>query len=341
VTEEKTKQTAAPAGVGPREPEDGKHDGAREPSAEIEIRPAISGFFEEPKASASAFFKVLRTHGVKRFSPSDQADAVELMEKMDPEGERLWILMSQASLPEPVDAWIWGAAQKRLTTKLGDAFDPQELDKQAILKSLTKGLSEGLRTEDKEKKKGAENWLRIGLCWLAEKRSLQAWQIAEGLLSLLFPEGKSASRLAIRAIQKGKSTEFRLAIAMAGLGHDMVKAAEGDRDRERQISAGLRDRLADTRSTLERFQAELARLQGELEQRNFKLAEVEATLAAERQHWGHDLSETKAGQRVLLGERIGPLLQDAVDALEIEPSAPNLALKRIKAVLSIIEEAKA
>ncbi len=292
-------------------------------------------------STASAFFKVLRTHGVKRFSPSDQADAVELMEKMDPEGERLWTLMSQASLPEPVDAWIWGAAQKRLTTKLGDAFDPQELDKQAILKSLTKGLSEGLRTEDKEKKKGAENWLRIGLCWLAEKRSLQAWQIAEGLLSLLFPEGKSASRLAIRAIQKGKSTEFRLAIAMAGLGHDMVKAAEGDRDRERQISAGLRDRLADTRSTLERFQAELARLQGELEQRNFKLAEVEATLAAERQHWGHDLSETKAGQRVLLGERIGPLLQDAVDALEIEPSAPNLALKRIKAVLSIIEEAKA
>ncbi|MBG0793203.1 hypothetical protein IYY11_07385 [Methylocystis sp. H62] len=184
------------------------------------------------------------------------------------------------------------------------------------------------------------NWLRIGVCWLVEKRSLQAWQTAEALLSILFPEGKSASRLAIRAIQKGKSTEFRLAVAMTGLAHELVSAAQEDRDRERQISAGLRDRLAETRSKLERLQAELTLSKRELEQRIFKLAEVETTLAAERQHWGHDLSEAKAGQRVLLSERIGPLLQDAVDALEIEPSAPSLALKRMKAVLSIIEEAK-
>lgn len=341
MTDDKTEQTPPPGRSEHREPEKGMRGGSTEQSLEFEIRPIISGFFEEPRASASAFFKVLRAHEVKRFTAADQADAEKLMEEMDPDGERLWALMSQASLPEPVDAWIWGAAQKRMAAKLGELFDPQELDKQAILKSLAKGLSKGLRTEDKEKRRRAENWLRIGLCWLAEKRSLQPWEIAEGLLPILFPESKSASRVATRAIQKGKATEFRQAIAVAGLAHDMVKAAERDRDQERLISAGLRDRLADTRSTLERLQAELAGARNELEQRNSKLAEVEATLAAERQHWGHDLSETRAEQRVLLGERIEPLLQDAVDALEIEPSAPNLALKRIKAVLSTIEGAKA
>ena len=56
--------------------------------------------------------------------------------------------------------------------------------------------------------------------------------------------------------------------------------------------------------------------------------------------WGHDLSETKAEQRVLLRERVAPLLSDAIDALEIDPAAPHIALKRLKTVLSIIDEAK-
>jgi hypothetical protein len=63
-------------------------------------------------------------------------------------------------------------------------------------------------------------------------------------------------------------------------------------------------------------------------------------LETERHHWGHDLSETKAGQRVLLRERVAPLLSDAIDALEIDPAAPQIALKRLKTVLSIIEEAR-
>ncbi|MEW9305462.1 hypothetical protein [Labrys neptuniae] len=341
MTEEKTEQTSLPVHLARREPKNGRSDGEREVSIDFEIRPTISGFFEEPRATATAFFKILHAHEVKRFSMADRAGVEDLIEKMDVDGERLWSLMSQAYVPEPVDAWIWEAAQRRLTTMLGELFDPQEFDKQVILKSLAQGLSDGLASENKETRKGALNWLRIGLCWLSEKRSLQAWQIAEGLLPILFPDGKSASRLATRAIQKGKITEFRVAIAMAGLAHDMVKVTEEERGRERAISASLRDRLADTRSSLDRLQAELARVQNELEQQNAKLAEVEATLAAERQHWGHDLSETRAEQRVLLGERIEPLLQDAVDALEIEPSAPSLALKRIKAVLSTIEEAKA
>ena len=70
-----------------------------------------------------------------------------------------------------------------------------------------------------------------------------------------------------------------------------------------------------------------------------KLQDVQSLLENERHHWGHDLSETKAGQRVLLGERVAPLLSDAIDALEIEPPVPSIALKRVKAVLKVIEEA--
>ena len=50
------------------------------------------------------------------------------------------------------------------------------------------------------------------------------------------------------------------------------------------------------------------------------------------------MAETKAEQKVLLEERIGPLLEDAVDASEIETPAPEIALRRIKVALSAEEK---
>ena len=87
------------------------------------------------------------------------------------------------------------------------------------------------------------------------------------------------------------------------------------------------------------LEADLAALRADLARKEAALKSVETQLENERHHWGHDLSETKAGQRILLGERVAPLLSDAIDALEIEPPAQSVALKRIKAVLKVIDEA--
>jgi len=288
-----------------------------------------------------AFFKVLRTLDIKRFAQGDEAHAVGLMEKMDPTGDRLWGLMSQGSLPESVDRWIWGAAQQRLKSVLGEDFDPQDHDADRILKSLRDRLAPIVKSEDKIESKSAENWLRLGICWLVEKRSLPPWGIAERMLPYLFVDPMAAARLSKRALQRGKPNEFRLAISMAGLGQEMVKTAQSERDSERLSAADLRHRLADARSTIERLHAEAEALRAELDQKVKRLVVIEAQLTAERQHWGHDLTEAKAEQKVLLGERVAPLLSDAIDALEIEPSAPGVALRRLKAILSIIGEAKA
>ena len=310
------------------------------PEEEIQISPTISAYFQEPKATVPAFFKVLRTHDIKRFTQSDEARAVDLMEKMDPTGDRLWGLMSQGSLPDSVNRWIWGAAQQRLKSILGEAFDPQDHDADRILKSLQERLAPLVKSEGKIESKTAENWLRLGICWLVEKRSLAPWGIAERMRPYLFVDSAAAARVSRRALQRGKPNEFRLAIAMAGLGEEMVKAAQSERDSEKLSAADLRHRLADARSTIEQLQTEAAALHAELGQQSKSLEALEVQLTAERQHWGHGLTETKAKQKVLLGERVAPLLSDAIDALEIEPSAPSVALRRLKAVLSIIGEAK-
>jgi len=307
---------------------------------EVEIPPTLLGYFGEDRASPSAFFKVLRKNEVKRFRPADQEAAARLMLSKDPEAERLWSLMGQASPPEPVDAWVWGAAQSRLKEQLGEAFDPQDHDAGRIFKSVLREISAGLGSEKKEDKRRAENILRIAICWLVEKRSLKTWQVAEQLPPVFFKDLKAATRVAQRAVQRGRLGELRLAAAMAALGEHMVKVAEEEQSRERNISNDLRHRLDDANRKIDNLRTELEDPKRSISERDTAIAKLEQTHAAERHHWGHDLTETKAEQKVLLGERLGPLLADAIDALEIDPPAPGTALRRVKAALSVINEAK-
>jgi len=75
--------------------------------------------------------------------------------------------------------------------------------------------------------------------------------------------------------------------------------------------------------------SEIATLEAELQK-------VQTQLENERYHWGYDLSSAKAGHRILLKERIKPLLEDAVDAIEID--VPSVALRRVKSALKVIAE---
>lgn len=303
---------------------------------EIEIEPTLIGYFKDERASPSAFFKVLRKHGVTRFQQSDRAAAEKIMTYEDPEGERLWALMAYASLPDSVDIWIWSAALARLKEKFGDAFNPGENNTRRILKTVLTELRVALGSEKKEERKHAETWLRITVCWLMEKRNLSAWQVAQDLQTALMVK----SSMAQEVLQKGKSRELQIAVAMAGLGDELVKSANEDRNKERNISADLRHSLHIARTEIERLRTDLVDARQAIAEHEKSFSELEKRLSNERQHWGHDLTETKAEQKVLLGERLGPLLNDAIDALEIDPPEPGIALRRMKAAASVIEEAK-
>ena len=340
VTERKEKPGTETEITNTEKPAEGPERAQDASSDEVEIPPTLVGYFGEDRASPSAFFKVLRKNDVKRFRSAEQEAVAKLMATKDTEMERLWGLMAQASLPDPVDAWVWGAAQSRLREKLGEAFDTQDHDAGRIFKSVLRELSLGLSSEKKEEKKRAENLLRVTICWLVEKRSFKTWQVAEQVYPFLFRDLKAATRVAQRAIQKGKPGEFRVAAAVAALGAQMVKAAEDEQIRERNISNDLRYRLDDANRKIEKLRSDLEDAKKTISDQEIKIAQLEQTLAAERHHWGHDLTETKAEQKVLLGERLGPLLADAIDALEIEPPAPGIALRRVKAAMSVIEEAK-
>ena len=55
---------------------------------------------------------------------------------------------------------------------------------------------------------------------------------------------------------------------------------------------------------------------------------VESTATQEYFDWEH-------ADHVLLRERLAPLLKDAIDALEIDPPAPGVSLRRIQTALLV------
>lgn len=306
-------------------------------SEEKEISPEISAFFVDPKVSPTAFFKAIKSEKVKRFKKDDE-ERVQTALAAGFSGERLWALMSQANLPEAVERWIWPVAQDQLKSTVGPDFNPLDTNPVQILESIRRALTPRLNSKDKAEIKAAENWLRIGICWLVEKRSIDIWTIAEVISATFFNDSKKARAAVKRAISKGSIKEFRLSVANVRLGNDIVARSKSELAEERRISNSLRINLTDAEKKIEALEADLSDLRAELTQKEEALKSVETQLENGRHHWGHDLSETKARQRVLLSERVAPLLSDAIDALEINPPAQSVALKRIKAVLTIIEE---
>lgn len=306
------------------------------PSEEAAL--TLSAYFGAAKVPPASFFKALRTAKIKYFTQSDEAQAFELMEKNDPNGDRLWMLISQSKLPEAIDRWIWKASQDRLKAVVGANFDPLNHDAAQILKVLIEFAGPDLGAKEKDKRRKAENWLRVGTCWLVEKRSLDAWLIADQISSTLFKKQNDAKKVAVRMLQKGKWSEFRHAVAVAGLARATIENAQQQRDEERRAVSSLRLQLDAARSEINDLLLKLSALQEEMGIASDEFAKVKLQLETERQHWGHDLAELKAGHQAFR-ERIRRLLSDAIDALEIDPPAPDVALRRLKNVISIMDGA--
>ena len=333
--DQKAERTTEVAGAKPvSAPADPKS--VKDASAESNVQPEIALFLADPKVSPSAFFKAVKK--VKRFKKDDEERAQAVLSE-DLSGERLWALMSQSSLPAAVDLWIWPVVLAQLKNAVGKDFNPLDSNPAQVLQSLRRAFAPRLESKEQVERKVAENWLRIGICWLTEKKSIDFGIIAEVISATYFKDAKKARYEVKRAIGKGSIKEFKLSIANIRLGNDNVARAKSDLAEERHISNDLRTDLTDAEKKIKDQKTELATLRTQLSEKNAELKNVQTQLENERHHWGHDLSETKAGQRVLLGERVAPLLSDAIDALEIEPPVPSIALKRVKTVLKVIEEA--
>jgi hypothetical protein len=310
---------------------------AKKHAAKI-IEPTLANYFAEAKISAPAFLKALRLAKITRFDHSDQAKAAELMGANDPAGERLWALLVQARLPEPVEHWIWPAIQLRMRVAIGGSFDPTLGDAAEVFNGAIEALSANLKSQEKTERKRAEMWLRICLTWLLSRRGLEPWFALSRLRTVFFRRRADAVSSSDVALKRGRLIELKQAVGVAYLADTLVDEARRMSEAERQTATQWRDKFNHAVEEADRLKSELTQQREKAAQYERELAEAKSRLEAEKHHRGHAISQVHVGLKVLLNNRLGPLVSDAIDALEIDEPALSVALRRLKSINSILDE---
>lgn len=312
----------------------------KQPVAKVQLPPpSLATYFGEAPVPVRTFFKAVKTAKLRRFEESDEQTASSLMPQNDFDGARLLALVSQSDIPEAVDHWVWVAVQNILRNEVAGNFDPLSRDPLTVLKSLHRQLSTGIQGKEKAAKRKNENLLRTGVTWLLKKRALDPWDALNELRVIFFPEGQGATRHSKRILTQGKSQEIKTAAAISGLVHEKVRAAQSERDEERRQKSSLQDIISRLEKEKTLVTEELRGTEEKSAALALELAALKQKLNDQQQHWGHDMADIKAKQNSLLRDRLAPLLKDAQDALEIEPPAPQVALKRIRSTIAAIGDA--
>lgn len=323
----------------PKTPNETEQDGLKPgPSADLVV-PTLATYFGPTPVSATAFLKAVRAGKVRRFTDDDTIAASQLSTLNDNDGRRLCALVLQPQLPDAVNRWAWVAVQQKLKSEVPDAFGILEHDAAATFRLIYERVGTLIQSTEKGQRKYGETLLRLSLAWLISQRSFDLWNALEQLRPTFFREPSAAVKATRRILTRGKVGEIKDASGIAGLAQEMVRSALAQRDDERRGQAQLQAKLHGAQSEIVVLKSRIDLIEIERETLSEQLAAANLQLEQSKQHWGHDMVAIKAQQNVLLRERLAPLLKDSLDALEIDPPAPQIALKRLRTALSSIEGA--
>lgn len=302
------------------------------------VTPTLSTYFGAIPVSVSAFLKAVKSAQIGSFSDADIGDASKFMIENDPDCARILALVSQPNLPEAVERCIWQMVQTRLKLEVPAAFEGHEADVGAAFRLLHDSLNSSLQSREKTDRRKGENFLRLGLSWLTLKRSLDPWTALDLLKSTFYRDSAAANRSARRILARGKIAEIKNASGIAALAHEKVKIAQARREEELQRSIRLQAQLDASQKRAQDLESKLENSEATRREKGEQLLAAQRQLEEFRQHTGHDMDAVRSQHRVLLTQKLLPLLNDAIDALEIVPAAPSIALSRVKSALLSINE---
>ncbi len=330
--------TEAPATAKVRRNTKGGDDSSAE---EVVVSPTLATYFGTSPVPAAAFVKAVRTGKVRRFTEADIQEASALIASTDAHGRRLLALASLSKLPDAIERWVWVAVQQRIRAVLPSDFDPLQADAvetyDTLLRQISSSISSG---EDKDQREVGETLLRLCLVWLVSRRSLDNWTAFEKLKATFFKDDVAAAKAARKVLTRGKIADISNASAVAGLARETIREARSEAEIEKRRQATLQSQLNAAHIAIAEIRGEVERVSRERDSLVQQLQEVKAQFEQSRQHSGHDITDLKTRQNALLQERVVPMVSDAIDALEMDPPAPDIAVRRLKLALSSIETEK-
>lgn len=303
------------------------------------VQPTLATYFGKEPVPATAFVKSIRAAKVHRFTDEDVAAAVALSATTDPDGAKLLALATAPGLPKAIERWLWPAAMALLRNKVPAAFEAGDTDADSTFRRIHRDLAPGLGGGDEVPQQRSETLLLLALVWLGTQRSLDVSGVLDALRDT-FPQNEKSVREAVRkGLVSGKLSEVKRTAAVATLIGQTARDSKIALEMERQRRASVEERLESARARVSEVTAERDSIANSRDELAAELEALRRELDESRLHFGHDMANIKAKQNLLLTERIAPLIANAVDALEIEPPAPDVALRRLKSAIKSIQEA--
>lgn len=313
--------------------------GVQKPKKVREPRVALRlpDYFADQTLQAPAFLKALPEDKAARLPEEVVAETERLRVERDRDHKRLLALAAQPTLPSRIANWLWPTVLTVIRARAPSAFEPHDIDVEVSLRRLHREIERDLASEVPEVRQPAANILLLALTWLTTQRKLVP-STALQVLSDTIGVGEKASENRVRhVLTSGRLPEIQRAIAVTGLASGKAREAAAQRDHEKAQRVAAQERLDVAQGRVADLEREVAALRERTEGLEGLLAASQAELRDSRQHWGHDMTEVRTRQSSLLRDKVTPMLSDAVDALEIEPAEPGIALRRIRAVLSTIK----
>ncbi len=310
---------------------------ARKPK-EAKVEPSLRTYFGGTEVKPSDFIQAVSEVKASRFLEEDIAEAERLRRAGDRDHKRMLGLATQPKLPAQVSNWLWPAVQAVIRDRAANVLEPHNVEADTVLRRLHRELAAELASEDRAVRQPATVILQLGLAWMVRQRNLDLGTALQ-VLGDTYADGEAAVTRHVRqALSSGRVTDIERAVAISKLTGRAAQEAISHRDQEKLRRGEAEELLDQARVHSGELKRRIAELEAEVADLKGQVSASRTELDDSRQHWGHDMVEVKTRQAALLQEKVVPLLGDAVDALEIDPPQPKIALRRIRTVLASIKE---
>jgi hypothetical protein len=234
----------------------------------------------------------------------------------------------------------WSGEVLRRQAPALQQWGKEETDNPAELLRKLVSWGEGQR-EDKEARKQVDATVALGLNLLLLQRNLSPLEATRAIWSVLRSNLGGRDKLEKRlsdTLSRAQPKGLRDMVSFVGLVDEEVSRAETARSEavlSGQQIARERDKIKESLELQSRRIAELEELR---EVDRLRIAELEALLKDEKQRGAHRENTLKARSRRVIGERIGDLLSDAWEAIQIDPPEVEVTRERIDMVRNEIRK---
>lgn len=292
----------------------------------------LLGFYQVKRVKLALWVKTVGSAG--SFPPAETDAVLAELGSLDPNLAKTRLLAELNRPPAAVERWVAQAWRHIMRARVERTEGETTLSGIEQLAAIRGYVSAGLRASNKSERTFAENFLRLSLLQLLDKRELDPAEVLR-TLNDLFRKGSDVEERALRRgvrarLPKAKLAQLKDLTLAYALAHAEGATARKDLGDARSQIAAFGAQLEAARDRAASLETQLAEAQGKVGELEHELELALQTARDNRQLGAHGQSEIRGRLRVFLAEHMELLLSDAADAADEPEPFLDVVRDRLK-----------